>query len=128
MVSGKPDTWACGIVRTIGWVNYLDDRSQQPHMKLTAIDKVFGVGESTGQAKSMLIRRMFKIRTKDAAWLLRSRMNANPVAWMIPFKGFVVDARVLKREYQEEALRQGLIPFIPDKPPFLKADDEDDGE
>ncbi len=22
--SGKPETWACGIVRTIGWVNYLD--------------------------------------------------------------------------------------------------------
>ena len=28
LASGKPQTWACGIVRTIGWVNYLDDRSQ----------------------------------------------------------------------------------------------------
>src|SRR5438132_10236670 len=60
--SGKPNTWACGIVRTIGWVNFLDDRSQTPHMKMTAIDKAFGVGESTGQGKAMLIRRMFKIR------------------------------------------------------------------
>ena len=25
LVSGKPNTWACGIVRTIGWVNFLDD-------------------------------------------------------------------------------------------------------
>src|ERR1700694_5347423 len=41
MVSGKPTTWACGIVRTIGWVNFLGDRSQKPHMKLTAIDKAF---------------------------------------------------------------------------------------
>ena len=32
-------------------------------MKLTAIDKAFGVGESTGQGKSMLIRKMFKIGT-----------------------------------------------------------------
>lgn len=42
LLSGKPATWACGIVRTIGWVNFLDDRSQTPHMKLTAIDKAFG--------------------------------------------------------------------------------------
>ena len=43
LVSGKPNTWACGIVRTIGWVNFLDDKSQTPHMKLTAIDKAFGI-------------------------------------------------------------------------------------
>lgn len=29
-------------------------------MKLTAIDKAFGVGESTGQGKSMLIRKMLR--------------------------------------------------------------------
>jgi hypothetical protein len=43
LVSGKPNTWACGIIRTIGWVNFLDDRSQTPHMKLPVIDKAFGV-------------------------------------------------------------------------------------
>ncbi len=111
--SGKPTTWACGIVRTIGWVNFLDDRSQNPHMKLTAIDKAFGVGESTGQGKSMLIRKMFKIRTMDPSWSLRSRMDRNPRAWMIQINGFLVDARILKREFQEEALRRGLIPYIP---------------
>jgi hypothetical protein len=36
---GKPETWACGIIRTIGWVNFLDDRSQSPHMKLPVIDR-----------------------------------------------------------------------------------------
>ena len=49
LLGGKPETWACGIIRTIGWVNFLDDSSNKPHMKLTAIDKAFGVGESTGQ-------------------------------------------------------------------------------
>src|SRR4051812_22122283 len=47
LVSGKPETWACGIVRTIGWANFLDDSSRTPHMKLTAIDKAFRVAEST---------------------------------------------------------------------------------
>ncbi len=128
LVSGKPNTWACGIVRTIGWVNYLDDRSQKPHMKLTTIDKVFGVGESTGQGKSMLIRKMLKIRPMDPAWSLRSQMDKNPMAWMIQFNGFLVDARILKREFQEEALRKGLIPYIPERPQRSKDEDEDGDE
>ena len=94
LVSGKPKTWACGIVRTIGWVNFLDDRSQTPFMKLTAIDKAFGVAESTGQGKSMLIRKMFKIRTMAPEWSLRSRMDQNPMSWMIQINGFIVDARL----------------------------------
>jgi hypothetical protein len=125
LVSGKPNTWACGIVRTIGWVNFLDDKSQKPNMKLTAIDKPFGVGESTGQAKSMVIRKMLKIRPMDTAWSLRSQMEQNPMAWMIQFNGFIVDARLLKREFQEQALRKGLIPYIPEKPQRLKEDDDE---
>ena len=126
LLSGKPQTWACGIVRTIGWVNFLDDKSQTPHMKLTAIDKAFGVGESTGQGKAMLIRRMLKIKSMDPAWSLRSRIEQNPLAWMIQVNGFLVDARFLKREIQEEALRKGLIPYIPERPQPVK--DEDDEE
>jgi hypothetical protein len=124
LVGGRPNTWACGVVRTIGWVNYLDDRSQQPHMKLTAIDKAFGVGESTGQGKSVLIRKMLKIRPMDPEWSLPSRMDRNPLAWMIQVNGFLVDARFLKREIQEEALRKGLIPYIPDRPPPARDEDE----
>jgi hypothetical protein len=126
LVSGKPNTWACGILRTIGWVNFLDDRGQKPHMKLTDIDKAFGVGESTGQGKSMLIRKMLKIRPMDPAWSLRSRMDQNPMAWMIQMNGFLVDARILRREFQDEALRLGLIPYIPDKRPTQRLDDDDD--
>jgi hypothetical protein len=60
----------------------------------------------------MFIRKMFEIRTMDPAWSLRSQMDKNPRGWTIQFKGFFVDARILKREFQEEALRAGLIPFI----------------
>ena len=97
--SGKPETWACGIVRTIGWVNFLDDSSRRPHLKLTAIDKAFGVAESTGQF--------------DRRWTLPGRMEESPTFWMIEFNGFVLDARLLKREFQEEAFQKGLIPYIP---------------
>jgi hypothetical protein len=113
LTRGKPEVWACGIVRTVGWVNYLDDGSQTPHMKLTAIDKAFGVAESTGQGKSKAIRELLKIRQFDFLWMLRRRIEESPMAWMISVNGFLVDARRLKREIQEEAYRKGLIPYLP---------------
>ena len=115
LLSGKPDTWACGIVRTIGWVNFLDDSSNKPHMKLTAIDKAFGVGESTGQGKSKTIRTMLKIRQFDPHWTLPSRMDKNPMAWMIEVNGFVVDARHLKREYPGRSVSEGSDPLHPSR-------------
>jgi hypothetical protein len=72
----------------------------------------------------MLIRKMLKISPMDPAWSLRSQMDKNPTAWMIQFNGFLVDARILKREIQEEALRKGLIPYIPEKPQRSKDDTE----
>jgi hypothetical protein len=115
LVRGLPKTWASGIVRTIGGVNFLDDRSQQPHMKLTAIDKTFGVGESTGQGKSMEIRRMLKIKPFDHEWTLPSRMDDNPLVWMVEVNGFVLDVRDAPKEVQEIAFEKGLIPYIPAK-------------
>jgi hypothetical protein len=35
LLSGKPDSWASGIVRVIGWVNFLGDPTQPHHMKMT---------------------------------------------------------------------------------------------
>ncbi len=113
LLSGKPTTWACGIVRTIGWVNFLDDSSRTHHMKLTAIDKAFGVGESTGQGKSKSIRTMFKIRPFDPQWTLPSRMDNNPLIWMLEVNGFLMDIRHAPREAQEVAFEKGLIPYIP---------------
>ncbi len=82
-------------------------------MKLTAIDKAFGVGESTGQGKSMLIRRMFKIKTFDPEWTLPSRMDDNPMVWTLEVNGFLMDIRHAPREAQVVAFEKGLIPYIP---------------
>ena len=114
LISGKPETWACGIIRTIGWVNFLDDSSGKPHMKLTAIDKAFGVGESTGQGKSKTIRTMLKIRQFDHHWTLPSRMDDTLMIWMLEVNGFMRDIRKCPREAQEIAFEKGFIPYIPD--------------
>lgn len=113
LTRGKPEVWACAILRVIGWVNFLDDSSQKPHMKLTAIDKRLGVAESTAQGKAKAIRDQMKIRQFDCRWMLRKRIDECPTVWMIEVNGFVLDARHLRREVQEEAFRQGLIPYLP---------------
>jgi hypothetical protein len=113
LLGGKPQTWACGIIRTIGWVNFLDDSSSKPHMKLTAIDKEFGVGESTGQGKSKTIRTMLKIQQFDHRWTLPSRLDDIPMIWMKEVNGFILDIRRCTREIEEIAFQKGLIPYIP---------------
>ena len=121
LLRGKSETWACGIIRTIGRVNYLDDRSQKPHMKLPQIDKAFGVAESTGQGKSQLIRKMLKIRQFDPKWTLPSMMDENPMVWMLEVNGFLMDIRHAPKEAQMLAFEKGLIPYIP-------ADRSEDGK
>src|SRR5208337_4802015 len=92
------ETWAVGIIRTVGWVNYLDDSSRKPHMKLTAIDKAFGVAESTGQGKSKLIRTMLKVRQWDHRWTLPSRLETTTPVWWVEINGLVQDIRRFPRE------------------------------
>ena len=110
---GRAEVWACGIVRTIGWANMLDDPESSPYMKLIDIDPEFGVANSTGQGKSMAIKRVFGIGRLNPDWTLPSRLGDNPVVWIVEVNGELVDIRKESREEQEAAYRKGLIPWIP---------------
>jgi Domain of unknown function (DUF6398) len=113
ILSGSPNTWAGGIVRTIGWVNFLHDKSQTPYMRLSDIDAVFGISESTGAAKLAAIRKMFKIQQLDPNWTVQSRLDTNPMVWMLEVNGFMMDVRQAPRKIQEIAFTKGLIPYLP---------------
>lgn len=113
LLSGKPHTWACGIVRTIGMLNFLSDRSQEPSMKMSDVDKAFGVGESTASGKSAEIRRMLMLHRFDHEWMLPSRVDDNPLVWLLNVNGFMMDIRDAPREAQAVAFERGLIPYIP---------------
>ncbi|MDZ7620047.1 MAG: DUF6398 domain-containing protein [Patescibacteria group bacterium] len=113
LVGGREAVWACGIVRTIGWVNILDDPSTSPHMKLIDIDPRFGVANSTGQGKSKAIRRMLGIGRLNPDWTLPSRYADNPLVWNVVVNGTLVDIRKESRERQAAAFQKGLIPYIP---------------
>jgi len=113
LLQGRLEGWASGIVRTIGWVNFLHDPSQTPHLQLYFIDQAFGVSESTGAAKLKAIRTMLRIRQFHHKWTLPSRMDDNPLVWTLEVNGFLMDIRDAPRKLQEMAFAKGLIPYIP---------------
>ena len=111
---GQANTWACGIVYTIGFVNFLFDKSQTPHMRADELCAWFGIATSTGGNKAKQIKNMLRITQLDNTWMLPSMVKKNPIAWLISVNGFIVDARSLPHSIQEEAFRKGLIPYVPD--------------
>ena len=113
LVGGQAKSWACGVVYTIGFVNFLFDKSQTPHMRADDLCAWFGVATSTGGNKAKQIRDMLRITQFDNKWMLPSRIDESPMAWMIMVNGLIVDARYLPRPIQEEAYRKGLIPYLP---------------
>lgn len=114
---GKPAGWAGGIVHAVGFVNFLHDPSQSPHMTSSQLAEGFGISQQTMQAKSKIIRDELDLIQFDPDWCLPALLADNPLVWMIEVDGFLMDIRQTPREVQEEAYRLGLIPYIPaDRP------------
>ncbi len=118
LVKGQAKSWACGIVHALGMVNFLYDPSQTPHMKASEVYEHFGVGRSTGQAKSKQIRDLMDMYQMDPNWCLPSKIEDNLLVWMVSVDGFIIDIRQASREIQEEALRKGIIPYLPEEREF----------
>jgi hypothetical protein len=113
LLHGSPNAWASGIIRAVGGVNFLHDKSQTPYMRATDIDHYLGTSPSSGAAKLAAIRKMLKIHPLDPNWTLPSRQEDNPMVWMLNVNGFMMDVRHAPREVQEIAFNKGLIPYIP---------------
>lgn len=111
--SGKTAGWASGIVHALGWVNFLHDPSQSPHMTSTQVAAGFGVSQQTMLTKSKIIRDELDLIQLDPDWCTTAMLVDNPLVWTIDVNGFLMDARYAPRQIQEEAYHQGLIPFIP---------------
>jgi len=113
LLHGSPNAWASGIVRAVGGINFLHDKSQTPYMRATDIDHYLGTSPSSGAAKLAAIRKMFRMHPFDHEWTLPSRMEDNPLIWMVEINGLPMDIRHAPRQLQEIAFNKGLIPYIP---------------
>jgi hypothetical protein len=113
LASGQPRSWACGILYALGQLNFLSDRSSEPHMTMAELCAGFGVSPSTGSAKARTVIEALGTNRMDPAWMLRSLADQNPLVWMAEVNGMLVDLRTMPREVQEIAYEKGMIPYIP---------------
>ncbi len=113
LASGQPRTWACGIIHVLGQLNFLSDKTSQPHMTMAEICAGFGVGQSTASAKARVILTALHTNRMDPTWMLRSNVDRNPLIWLVEVNGFLVDVREMPREVQVIAYEKGMIPYIP---------------
>lgn len=121
VVRGKRAAWACGIVYSVGWVNFLTDPEQQPHLRAEEIAKGLGVSTSTMHKRAKEIREGLDLMPLDPEFSLPSRAEKNPFNWIIEVNGLLIDLRHAPRELQEVAYENGLIPFIPGESNTLDA-------
>ncbi len=109
----KPAGWAGGIVHALGWVNFLHDPNRSPYITPAQLAEGFSISKGTMMTKSRIIRDKLDITTLDPDWCTPAMLVDNPLVWMFDVGGFIMDIRDTPRQVQEEAYRQGLIPFIP---------------
>ena len=128
ITQGKAESWACGIIHALGWVNFLTDRDTKPYISAAGIAQGFEVSQGTMLAKSKQVRQLLNLIPLHPAWCISDLIDDNPLVWMVETNGFVMDMRSAPREFQEAAYAKGLIPYIPDDQEDSVSDVEDSTE
>lgn len=113
VLRGKAASWAAGIIWSIGRVNFLYDPSFDPYLKQSEFAKLIGVSPATISAKSRIIWDALELIQLDPDFTVSSRLELNPLVWMLEIDGFILDIRLAPREVQEVAYQEGVIPYIP---------------
>ena len=113
LLKGRRNTWAAGIVYAIAANNFIFDKSMPVHLTADELSRPFGVAPSTAGNKAAEIRKLVRMSPWDTEWLLQELIEDNPAIWMLSVDGFIVDARDLPLEFQQEAALRGLIPYVP---------------
>jgi len=113
LVSGRANSWAAGILYTLGQVNFLFDKSQIPHMRADELCKRIGVSQQTASGRAQKIRGMLNIFQMHPDWTLPSRVDKNPMIWYLMVNGYILDIRDMPREAQVIAFEKVLMPYIP---------------
>ena len=112
LVRGDVRIWAAGVMYALGQVNFLFDRTQTPHMTADQLAETLGVVKTTMANKAGLINRMLDIGIYEPELMRAAMLEQHPMTWMVMVDGFIVDARTLPPEVQDEARRRGLIPDL----------------
>lgn len=111
--TGRPNSWACGVIYAIGQVNFLFDKDSDPSMSAAELCAHFNIAPSTGGNKAKQVSNAVGIQQFGFQWALPETIESvGSVFWLIEYNGIAVDARQLPREVQEAAFEKGLIPYV----------------
>lgn len=112
LARGDVRIWAAGAIYALGQVNFLFDRSQTPHMTADELAAALGVVKTTMANKAALIDKALGLSVFEPDLTRVTMLEQHPLAWLVELDGFIVDARSLPPELQDEARRRGLIPDL----------------
>jgi hypothetical protein len=112
LARGDVRIWAAGIIYAVGQLNFLFDRTQTPHLTPDQLAQGLGVVKTTMANKAGLINRLLDLSVFEPELTRVAMLEQHPVAWLVEVDGFVVDARTLPADLQNEARRRGLIPDV----------------
>jgi hypothetical protein len=107
----------------VGGGGHLHDRDGQlpdrpdadAHMTTDRLSEIAG-REKYALGQVPIIQDLLRLDPMHPDYCRRELLANNPMAWMIRVNGFIVDARTLPSEMQEEAQRRGLIPDLTQPP------------
>lgn len=68
--------------------------------------------QTTMANKAGIINRLLDIGIFEPDLTRVAMIEQHPMAWLVEVDGFVIEARTLRAELQDEARRRGLIPDI----------------
>ena len=112
LARGDTRIWAAGVIYVVGQVNFLFDPTQTPHLTAKQLAKRLGVVQTTMANKAGLVNRTLAIGSFAPELTRVVMLEQHPMAWIVAVDGFLVDARTLPDDLQEEARRRGLIPDL----------------
>jgi hypothetical protein len=112
LTRGDTRIWAAGAIYAVGRVNFLFDRSQQPHLSADQLAHHVGVVKTTMANKAALITKTLNLGIFEPDLTRLAMLEQHPLTWMVMVNGFIVDVRTLPPEIQDEARRRGVIPDL----------------
>lgn len=112
LTRGDARIWAAGAIYAVGQINFLFDCTQTPHMTAKQLAEALGVVQTTMANKAGIINRLLDVGIFELDLTRVAMIEQHPMAWLIEVDGFILDARTLPVELQDEARRRGLIPDL----------------
>jgi hypothetical protein len=112
LARGDARNWAAGTIYTVGQINFLFDRCEQPHLTADQLAGHVGVVKTTMANKAALIHKTLDLGMYEPDLTRDALLEQHPMAWIVQINGILMDARTLPAEIQDEARRRGLIPDL----------------